>query len=153
MITIRHIDRTCLNHNAFISMVKSYSKLDHDILIVFDDRISCMGMHIYEHTKKLHTIRLSPKHNKYGRNELGEPVRLDAEAEKHNLISTVLHELHHGTQREKLKQSFFRKDYLFSKSIKNPDLAEHYSKSELEARRYECENILKAVEFYDKHLV
>jgi Ca2+-binding EF-hand superfamily protein len=130
-------------------MVKRYSKLEHDILIVFDKRISCFGMHTYDHVKQLHTIRISPLINVL--NEKG--TFLDEGAEKHNIISTLLHEICHAQQREFLKQSFQRYDYHTSRDIRNPEMAEYYSKCELEARTYECENILDAVELYDSSCI
>jgi hypothetical protein len=149
MISVRHIDRTRIQEEPFIAMVKKYSKLEHDILIVFDRRLSCFGMHTYDHTKQLHTIRISPEIN--GLNSDGVP--LDAGAEKHNIISTVLHEICHAQQRESLKQSFHKDDYHASRDIRNPERAEYYSRCELEARSYECDNVLEAVELYDSSCI
>jgi hypothetical protein len=151
MITIRHIERTCLDCDAFEKLIESYSGLEHDILVVFDKRISCLGMHTYDYEKKLHTIRISPVQNKFNPDSDGDPIKLDVEAEKHNLISTMLHELTHAHQREALKQSFFKYDYRRSQTIRNPEMAEFYSPVELEARTYETENILEAVEKYDSY--
>jgi len=150
MISIRHIDRTCLQEEAFIKMIKKYSNLEHDMLIVFDRRITCLGFHFYDYTKQLHTIRISPEENKYDDNN---EIKLDIVAEKHNLISTFLHELCHAHQREILKKSYLRSDYRFASKIRNSETASYYSRCELEARAYACDNILKAVALYDSYCV
>ena len=147
MITIRHIDRTALLEEPFVKLVKKYShQLEHDILIVFDKRISCLGMHTYNHKKQLHTIRISPIYNLL---DPAKNIKFDYGAELHNVISTLLHELKHAHQRESLKKSALSVDYCVANDILNPEMAEYYSTCELEAREYECKNISKAVEYFN----
>lgn len=148
MITIRHIERTCLKEEPYKKLIEKYANLKHDLLVVFDLRINCFGIHTYDFVKQLHTIRIGPFRNSIHIDEKGNTIDLDTESEKYNLISTTLHELYHGFRRETLKQSFFNKDYCEAK-VKNRELKELYSQCELEARTFETSNILQAVEYYN----
>lgn len=38
-ITIKYIERTCLNKNAYVKLVRKFGKLKYKMLIVFDNRI------------------------------------------------------------------------------------------------------------------
>jgi hypothetical protein len=152
MITIKHIDSTCLQKESYIKLVKKYGKLKRDVLIIFDCRISNFGMYDYDSIKRQHVIKISPFKNKYyliGTDgfKIKNP---DEVSEKYNLIATTLHELYHAKQKEKLGPKFFNVKFNFVKEIYNDDVAEFWSQSEREARICENKLIVKAVEFYNK---
>ena len=149
MITVRHIDRVCLQENFYKKFIDKYSKLNRDLLVVFDLRISCFGMHEYDFEKKLHTIRISPVKNAVHVTSKDVIIQLDIESEKYNLLSTTLHELYHGEQRETLKKGFFNSNFLSAK-VKNVELKEFWSRCEVEARKYELEHILEGVAYYNE---
>jgi hypothetical protein len=148
MITIRHIDRTCLVEDAYKKLIDKFSYLEKDILIVFDLRIATMGVHQYDSDDELHTIRISPVSNSTSTNEKNDVVMLDKESEKFQLISTTLHELQHAMSREALGKSFYAKKYFLAK-VKNKEMQEYWSKCEVDARKYELDNIFKAMEYYN----
>jgi len=146
-IYIRHLYKTCLQESAYIKLIKKYaSKLEYDILIVFDLRIKDYGNYIFDSKKKLHSIKISP--NKCGFTDEG--VKLDDGAEKYHLISTTIHEIYHALQYEELGREFWNKKYGCATEITHPDTADFFSKCEIDARAYENKNLLQAVEYYSR---
>jgi hypothetical protein len=145
-ITLRHFERTSLNEQAFLKLVKKYAhNLMHDVVISFDNRISTYyGEHSYDSDKKIHFIKISPKKcTKF------EKKIIDAHGQKYNFLSTVIHELKHASQQDQLGREFWSRQYSCAKGVKNLAAAEFYSEKEIEARIFENENVVAAVEYYD----
>lgn len=145
VVDIRHIDRTCLEEEAFYKLVNKFSSgLTHDIKIIFDLRIKDFGQ--YTFIDKVHIIRISPIVCGFVKNTT---TKLDANAEKYNIISTTIHELYHAQQQEALGNDFWHKDFSQVAEIKNKGKSSFYSICEIETRIYENKNLLRAVEYYD----
>jgi HSP90 family molecular chaperone len=146
-IEIRHLDRTFLQEEALLKVIKKYShNLNYNILISFDKKISGYGLYNFDLKKKCHIIKISLTNCCFTENE----ERLDTNSEKYNLISTLIHELCHANQKETLGSTkFWSNKYGCAKFVKNEFLAGFYSKSEVEARIYENKHVLQAVELYN----
>jgi len=150
MITVRHIEKTCLESEPFFKLCKKHaSKLEKDLLIVFDLRIGCYGTHWFDSKKQLHIIRISPEKCRHYRDEKGVIKKLDLEAEKYNIISTVVHEIRHAQQKEEMGISYWNKKCHYAEEIRNPGYKSYYSEIEADARTYENKYVLSAVEFYN----
>jgi len=148
-IEVRHIERTGLDENAFVKVVKKYAKsLNHNILIVFDLRIKDYGVHYWDGVKKLHIIRISPTKCKFDYSD-GNEIRIGPVAEKYKIISAIIHELRHAQQKEELGYKFYSEHYGNVKEITNPSVSEWYSKCERDARIYEDTHTTRAVEYYN----
>ena len=144
-VKLKYLDRTCLQEDAFIKLVRKYgSKLTHDVLIIFDLRIKDFGLYMFDGKKKIHTIQISPTRC----NLSFEGTKLDPAATKYHLISTAIHELFHAQQYENMRGSFWSKKYRCADEISNAGVAEFFSVCEVEARTHENQNILQAVEYY-----
>lgn len=141
-IEIRHIP-ACLDEVAYLKLVRRFKKINHKLIIVFDERIKCYGQHMFDSKKRIHTIRISPKVN-------SNP---DKGTEKYHFLSTTLHELRHAQQKEIKGQEFWSKKYREAADIENPAYAEYFSECELDARAYEAQNTAKAIELYSKYLL
>jgi len=149
-IEIRYIERTCLQKDAFMKMIKKYHKLNHNIRVVFDLRINSYGSHWWDGNKKIHIIRINPLYCKFHHDENNpKGVRLGPVAEKYRIIGTTLHELRHAQQKEELGYKFYQEKYESVKAITNPYVATWYSECERDARIYEDEHIEDAVTVYD----
>lgn len=107
--------------------------------------LKIFGQYKFDFEKKQHIIRISPKKNKH-------KTYSDENAQKFQFISTTLHELKHAMQKEEFGAGFWSKAYSSSKQINEPDFSEFYSKCEVDARVFENENVLSAVETYNKLL-
>jgi len=147
-IEIRYLDRTCLTEEAFYEVVYSYIKslkIENDVRIVFDLRIIDFGFHIWEPESNQHIIRISPTKCQQERG-----VKLHSTSEKYRVISTLLHELKHAQQKEKLGwHKYFSEGYRNVKGIKNTTISNWYSECERDARMFEDKHIEEAVEIYD----
>lgn len=145
-IHIRNIDRTCLEESAYLKLVKKYSsKLKHDVFISFDFRVKSYALYQFHPQRKVHLVKISP--NTCGFTENG--AKLDDGAEKYNLIASTIHELYHAQQYEELRQKFWNKRYSCASDISHRDSADFFSECEVDARRYENENLLPAIEYYN----
>jgi hypothetical protein len=142
MITVRHINKTPLQKDAYIKTIEKFANLRYDMIISFDRRISDFGLYHWDSKKNIHKIQINPDKCK----SKGK----DTEAEKYELIGTTLHELCHANQLEYLGSKIFHSDQ-FSKThkISNEDVSEWYSEAEIKARIFEDQNIIQAVLFYD----
>jgi len=149
-LEVRHISRTVLELKAFKELVKKYCKTDKKLLIVFDERIVDCGYYVYDSEKKMHIIRISPD-NIYSIFD-SKIEKAEKQVDKYCLISTTLHELKHLSQRDELGVSFWNKGNFSNKEIKDSQMSEQFSKCELEARAFESENVLEAVEYYNSFL-
>jgi hypothetical protein len=148
-VEVRHIDRTCLNEKAFLKLVRKYAKLKYRLIISFDNRIKAYGQYNFNPTKRIHTIKISPKRNKtIQETSIDESVcktkTVDSNGEKYQLISTTLHELKHALQKEERGEAFWNKHYSEATEIKDISLADFYSECETEARTFEHTNILRS---------
>ena len=145
-IKINHICRTNLNEEAFLKLIKKYTKkIKYDILISFDLRIKDYGSYIFDTEKKRHYIAISPIQCCYTKDK----VKLDEGAEKYNLISTFLHESCHAFQYEDMGYKFWNQKYSCAAEIENASATEYFSECEVSARLFENEQILKAVKYYN----
>lgn len=156
-LMIKHIERTCLNEKAFIKLVKKYAKLKYKLVIVFDNRIKDYGQYNFDPEKRIHTIRISPKKNKIVQEDSSietvyKVIKVDANGEKYQLIGTTLHELKHAIQKEERGTEFWSKKYSCASDIKNTSLADFYSECEIEARQFEHNALLEAVDLYNNFL-
>lgn len=148
-IEVRHIDRTCLDEKAYTKLVRKYAKLKYRLIISFDNRIKAYGQYSFNPTKRIHTIKISPKRNKIiQENSIDESVykvkTVDSNGEKYQLLSTTLHELKHALQKEERGEAFWNKQYSEASEIQNNSLADFYSECETEARTFEHTNILRS---------
>lgn len=100
-----------------------------------------IGYYVFDVKKRTHIIRVSPRLNKAKTNG-------DVNAEKYQLVSTVLHELRHAQQKEELGVEFWRKHYNNAADVIQPAFSDFYSECEIDARTFENANVLSAVEFY-----
>lgn len=143
MITIQKIERTNLNEEALVKVIKKFSKPKKDLRLTFDARISDFGSYTYNSKKKRHEIKISSKVFQFGA----------LSSRPYELIGTILHELKHLQQQEDLgTNTFFSEKYTFNKCIKNEAASAYYSIGEIEARLFEEKNLLAAVDFYCKNL-
>lgn len=119
--------------------------------------LKIIGQYYFDTKKRTHTIRISPKKNKTVlENSVVQNVfkvkTVDSEAEKYQLISTVLHEIKHALQKEERGIDFWNAKYSCASDIKNNSLKDFYSECEIEARTFEHTNMLNAVETYNNFL-
>lgn len=147
-VEVRHLQRTCLQDKAFKKLVKRYGKLNHKLIICFDNRVKDCGFYWWDTNKKVHIIRISAKNNMspYGN-------QLEAGAQKYNLISTLLHELRHAQQKEEQGVNFWSGKYFYSKDIENLEISNFYSICEIDARAFENKNLLSAIQLYDSSCI
>ena len=68
-------------------------------------------------------------------------VLLDTISSKYNVISTLIHELRHGFQKEDLGEKYEEEDWLLNPEIPNMEIAAWYSECEIDARIFENENV------------
>jgi hypothetical protein len=145
-IKVNHIDRTCLNKEAFLKLIKKYTKnLKYDVLISFDLRIKDYGSYIFDTAHARHLIRISPIECSFAKDK----VKLEEAAEKYNLISTFLHEKHHAFQYETMGYQFWSKKYSCTVEIESPSATEYFSECEVSAREFENKHVIKAVKYYN----
>jgi hypothetical protein len=147
-VTLRYFDRTSLQEEAYLKLIKKYaSKIKKDIIITFDYRLACFGNYNYDQKLNCHIIKISVK--KCCKHK-GLP--LEEVVQKYNLISTTIHELYHAQKQEELGQKKFWGDYYGKcQDIEDPDWSDFYSLCEVETRAYENKNVLSAVEYYDQY--
>ena len=149
MLAIRYIDRVNLKESAFLSVLKKYIKelkLERDISVVFDKRIKGFGSYSYSLKTQSHIIRINPKNREEQENGRAGPWE---EADKFNIIATVLHEMYHAHQYEVRGTSYYNSSFEGVRKITNPGWSEWYSHRELEARIFEYKNIREAVRYYN----
>lgn len=146
-IKIKNLYRTCLDERAFEKLIKRYcKKFKYDILIVFDLRIRDYGNYNFDATKSRHIVKISP--NSCGFSDDG--VKLDFGAEKYLLIATLLHELRHASQYEKMgRNKFWNEKFGCTNEIQHPSSNEYFSLCEVDARAFENKHILSAVKYYN----
>jgi len=149
-VDVKYIERTPLDKEAYVRLVRHYVDSKRDILIVFDGRYVDCGAYRLNLTKDRHEIRIGIKSSQYVSTACRKKV--SHEAAIYNYICTTLHEIKHLIQSEHSGSVFIKDDFGINPEIKEPVLAIEYSKCELEAREFECRNLLQAVEFYDKVL-
>jgi hypothetical protein len=154
MIEVRYIERTSLEKEPLKKTIQKFAKvLKQDILVVFDLRIKGFGSHTWDGEDRRHIIRVSPIRCKFHQDESkGEEVRLGPAAEKYRLVSTILHEIRHAQQKEKLGYKFYHEHYETVEEITNPHVSTWFSECERDARIYEDKNIEDAIDFYDSCL-
>ena len=146
-VEYRHLDRTCLDEIALSKLLKRYTKnFKYDILFVFDLRIKDYGNYIFDISNNRHWIKISP--NQCGFTDAG--IKLEPEAEKYNLLATILHEVRHAQQYEKMGYKFWNSKFSCTAEIKNPDSSEYFSEIEVAAREFENKHILNSVEYYNR---
>jgi hypothetical protein len=147
-VTIRYIERTCLEEEALKKVVERYTKTDKEVLVIFDMRIKDYGDYVYDEKKRRHVIRISPAMHLY---ESFEPKSrmLTKEGQKVRLLATLLHECRHIQQKEELGRTFYTIAYCRNTAIHDTRVSEDYSECEIDARVYENKNVLAAVEYYD----
>lgn len=146
-VEIKHLYRTCLDEKASIKLVKKYcKKFKNDITIIFDLRIKDYGSYNFDSEKKSHIIKISPKNCCF----TPEGAKLDFGAEKYLLISTLLHELHHANQYEKMGYKFWNSKFTCASEIENTASTEYFSQCEVEAREFENKHIIAAVAYYNR---
>jgi len=147
-IKIKNIDRTFLDKDSFLRLIRKYSKLTKDLDLSFDARLtSVLGNYRYDDDKKRHIIKLSLINCKYS-----NKAELSKAGEKYNFISTLLHELKHAQQKEEMRQNFWKDKNCKNAEIQEESLSTEYSTVEIQARIHENKNILEAVEYYNECL-
>lgn len=146
-VTLRYLDRTSLQEEAYLKLIKKYgSKIKKDIVITFDNRLVYFGNYNYDKKNNRHIVKISTK--KCCKNSMG--FDLEENAAKYHLISTTIHELYHAQKQEEMGQKKFWGDhYGRCVEIDDPDVADYYSQCEVETRVYENKNVLGAVEYYN----
>lgn len=150
-VRIRGIEKTCLSEPALLAVISKYYKSEKKLEIVFDRRIKdSYGWFVYDSDRKLNLIRISPALHQYHDCDVRKPISV--EAQKYKYISTILHELRHVQQLEELGRHYYSKEYCRNSDLPDSHQAYYYTESEVDARAYELQNILAAVEIYNSHL-
>lgn len=140
MIHVKYIERTPLNKEAYIKLVKKYAKTQLDIHICFDKRLTVSyGLYDFDSKRQRHRIQISLSQLKFH----------DVEGTIYSMICATLHELCHANQKEELGRSFGKKQYNCAEDIKSNNLSEFFSELEIDARTFENKNVLEAVEYYN----
>jgi len=127
-----------LNKDAFLKVMQKYArslKLKQNVVITFDKRlVHIYGDHDYDYDKDCHLIRLAIDHHR------------EEEVSKWRWISTGLHELKHAQQQERYSDYAMRNR---TKSIKEKESSNWFSRNEAEARSYEDKHLHNAVDLYE----
>jgi hypothetical protein len=113
------------------------ASLSTKLLLFSISELKIIGQYIFDAKKRTHIIRISPKLNKAKTNG-------DSNAEKYQLVSTVLHEVRHAQQKEERGMEFWRKRYNTAVDVIHPAFSDFYSECEIDARTFENANVLSA---------
>jgi len=143
MIEIRNFHHTKLKYEPFAKTVKRYVrylKLKCDIFVSFDRRLSkADGYYRYDFYSRRHKIQLNPY-----------TTETEIAFVKWTLISTLLHELKHAQQIERLGFDFYTsRSFRYAQDIRRVENSEYFSECEICARAYENQHIVRAVDFYN----
>ena len=141
-IKIKNIKKTKLNERVLLKTIKKFSNLKKDILLIFTDRLTYYGKYTYVSKKKIHQIEISTIVFRYA----------ESTARIYEMIGSILHELKHAEQQEKLgflkmMSNSFHKNC----RIKGSGASEFFSVCESEARIAEEVNLMPAAEYYWKN--
>lgn len=146
MIKIIRIPKE-LDEHAFVRLIQKYARTKNNIDVLFDRRMvsTCGSYDEIQKNNRLdkHQIKISP---------ISCEVRGNKKVTLFLYISTLLHELRHLQQREKLgSRKFHSKEFGYNESVFNSNFySENYSKCEIDARLYENKNIWAAFLYYNK---
>jgi HSP90 family molecular chaperone len=147
-LTLRHTETTILEEKALIEVVKKYSKLKKDIYISFTTHIQDYGYYYWDKKNKRHTIFINPdlcKRDYFKRSK----AEYDKDIQTHLLIGTIIHELRHAQQKEKLKYKYDNdQKYVCTVFIEDFSYSEYFSQREADARVYENRHINNAMQLY-----
>ena len=144
-IIVKNLSRTCLQEKPFLRLIKKYSSnLKNSIHFSFDLRLKDLYGNYY-FGKRTHIIKISIPKCCFTEKK----TKLDANAQKYQLISTIIHELYHAQQKEELGPKFYSDWFSCAPGVRDPDVRSSYSRCELAARIFEDKNILKAIQYYN----
>lgn len=149
-ITIKHIENTILDEKATLELVKKYCKLKKDVYISFSTHLKDYGYYQWDKKNKRHTIFINYENCKkdFLRKSKQE---YDTDIQLHLLIGTILHELRHAQQKEKLKYKFKDDKYTCTVYIEDFSYSEYFSRCETDARVYENRHLNNAIELYHSY--
>lgn len=143
MIKIRNINKTPLKQKSLIKLIEKFSKIKKDIFLCFDGRIGSYGLYEYNSKKQRHDITISSKKFQFN----------NKKAKIYELIGTILHEIKHAQQQEKVgSKKFVARGFGYNMDFEiSIEPADYFSVREIEARTFENEFLLPAVKFYWKN--
>lgn len=143
MIEIKNIEKTKFNKKALLKTIEKYSNNKKKLLIIFDGRLGIFGYYRYNSKKQRHEIKISTRPHQFK----------DRTSRTYEMIGTVLHELKHLQQQERVGSVAFMGDKLSrNERIRSAEGADYFSVRECEARTFEEKNVLPAADFYWKCL-
>ena len=143
MIKIKNINRTPLEEKALIKLIESFCNVKKDIFLRFDGRIGSYGLYVYNAKKQRHDITISNKMFQFK----------NKKARIYELIGTILHEVKHAQQQEKVgSKTFTSRGFGYNVDFEiAAEPADYFSAREIEARVFENEVLLSAIIFYWKN--
>lgn len=143
MIEIKNIEKTKLKEYALLKTIEKFSNIKKNIRIIFTNRLTYYGRYTYLCKEKKHQIEISTTVFQYA----------DRNARIYEMIGSILHELKHAEQQEKMgSPKMMSKQYHKNNRIKNSGAADFFSICESEARIAEEINLMPATDYYWKCL-
>lgn len=141
-IDIRDIKKAKLNKQALIKVIKRFYKLRKNVRLVFKRSLSCCGLYTYLSKQKTHRVEVSTTSYKFS----------DRNARIYEMIGTILHELKHAEQQERLGiAKMMGSKFHGNHRIKSYWASDFFSICENEARIAEETNLMSAVDYYWKN--
>lgn len=141
-IEIRNIKKTKLNQSSLVKVIEKYSNLHKKVRLIFTSRLNYCGRYTYISKQKTHQIELSVVAYQFA----------DQVARIYEIIGSLLHELRHAEQQEKLGGAkMMSKQFHGNSRIKASGASDFFSICESEARIAEETNLMSAVDYYWKN--
>ncbi len=142
-MTFRHAERTTLNTDALLRIIKTYTNLLLPVVVSFDRQINDHGTHVAlerPNGQEYHYIRISVRMTEH----------LDDRSQAFDLISTLLHELQHADQWERLGPEAYEDPSFACAGTPNARTDDFYSSREIQARTFENANLAGAMQCYEQ---
>ena len=153
--------RTPINEATFVKIIRHYYRGPHNVIVHFDNRLSCWADHSYIARSKTHHIHISPKWCRFNKNESEDrdfdkltiqgtlnPVS-DSDMIA-RIIQTTLHELKHAMQCDNNPIRYAKCDDNKHPAMKNPSMSYEFSLLEAEAEGWSLMHINRALKRYEE---